>query len=156
MARAALSAFYNQIREAGKEAGIAFNFEAIERSPNTLDTHRVIHWAGGQGNKVQYKLVERLFQIYFLEGGDLTDNNVLTEAAEEAGMDKQIVAELLETDKDVEQVNKDIGFAHEVGVQGVPFFIIDQKYALTGAQPPDALVNAFQHAILEREKAGAS
>ena len=144
--------FYNQIRQAGKEVGIDFKFEDIDLSPNTLNSHRLIHWAGGQSNKVQYKLVERLFQIYFLEGGNLTDISVLAGAAEFAGMDPQIVTELLEGDQDIEQVTKDIGFAQEIGVQGVPFFIIDQKYALTGAQPADALVSAFQNVLLERAK----
>ncbi len=144
--------FYNQIREAGKQAGIDFKFEDIALSPNTLNSHRLIHWAGGQGNQVQYKLVERLFQIYFLEGGNLSDNNVLADAAEFAGMDRQIVARLLDGDQDVEHVEKDIGFAQEIGVQGVPFFIIDQKYAVTGAQPVEALTSAFRNVLADRDK----
>jgi predicted DsbA family dithiol-disulfide isomerase len=80
------AAIYERIREAGREEGIAFAFDRIARSPNTLDAHRLIRWAGEEG--VQDAMVERLFELYFLEGADLTREATLVEAAVAAGMER--------------------------------------------------------------------
>lgn len=144
---------YGRIRDAGKSLGIDFNFDDMKVSPNTLDAHRVIMWAGGQNAGVQNKLVERLFEIFFLEGGNIGLDDVLTKAAEYAGMDPKIVDDLLKTEDDKSRVSTEIDHAREMGVQGVPCFIVDNKFAVMGAQPPEQLVGAFRHAIAEREKA---
>ncbi|MDJ0615120.1 MAG: DsbA family oxidoreductase [Rhizobiaceae bacterium] len=144
---------YGRIRDAGKALGIDFNFEAMKVSPNTLDAHRVIMWAGGQSPEIQNKLVERLFEIFFLEGGNIGLDEVLVQAAEHAGMDSKIVDDLLKKDDDKDRVSGEIDHARQMGVQGVPCFIVDNKYAVMGAQPPEQLVGAFRHAIAEREKA---
>ena len=142
---------YDRIKEAGKALGIEFNFEAMKVSPNTLDAHRVIMWAGGQSPEIQNKLVERLFEIFFLEGGHLGEDEVLAKAAEEAGMDGSIIAGLLKGDDDKERVSTEISHAAQMGIQGVPCFIIDNKFAVMGAQPPEQLVEAMRHAISNRE-----
>ncbi len=143
---------YGRIRDAGKDLGIDFNFEDMKVSPNTLDAHRVILWAGGQGAEVQDKLVERLFEIFFLEGGHLGLDDVLVKAAEHAGMDGSIVDGLLKTEDDKDRVNSEIDHARQMGVTGVPCFIVDNKFAVMGAQPADQLVAAFRHAVAERNK----
>jgi len=143
---------YGRIRDAGKSLGIDFNFEDMKVSPNTLDAHRVIMWAGGQSSETQNKLVERLFEIFFLEGGNIGLDEVLTQAAEFAGMDPKIVDDLLGKEDDKDRVSSEIDHARQMGVQGVPCFIVDNKFAVMGAQPPEQLVGAFRHAISEREK----
>jgi len=143
---------YDRIREAGKSVGIDFNFEAIAVSPNTIDAHRVILWAGGHSVEIQNRLVERLFEIFFLEGGNIGLDAVLVEAARETGMDAKIVADLLPTKEDHARVCQDIANAREMGVTGVPCFIIDNKYAVMGAQPSDQLANAMRQAVQERAK----
>ena len=143
---------YSRIKDAGKALGIDFNFDAMKVSPNTLDAHRVILWAGGQSPEIQNKLVERLFEIFFLEGGNIGSDEILVKAAEDAGMDGSIVAGLLKVDDDKDRVASDIYHARQMGVQGVPCFIVDNKYAVMGAQPPEQLVGAMQHALAERKK----
>ncbi|MEM7067525.1 MAG: DsbA family oxidoreductase [Pseudomonadota bacterium] len=143
---------YGRIKDAGKALGIDFNFEGMKVSPNTLDAHRVILWAGGQSAEIQNKLVERLFEIYFLEGGHIGDDEVLVKAAQFAGMDGEIVSSLLSTEDDKDRVQSEIGHAAEMGVQGVPCFIIDNKFAVMGAQPPEQMVEAMRHAISMRDE----
>lgn len=142
---------YGRIKEAGIALGIDFNFDAMKVSPNTLDAHRVILWAGGQSPEIQNKLVERLFEIFFLEGGHIGLDEVLIEAAEHAGMDGSIVSSLLKTDNDKDRVNAEIDHARQMGVQGVPCFIVDNKFAVMGAQPPEQLVEAMRHALSQRD-----
>ena len=137
---------YERIREAGLEEGLEFNFDAIEVSPNTVDAHRVIRWASNEGQEVQDKLVERLFKDFFMEGAHLGKHEVLVDAARAAGMDESIVAALLATDQDREAVSQEIAVAQQMGVTGVPCFIIDNKYAVMGAQPADQIVGAIKQA----------
>ncbi len=143
---------YGRIKDAGENLGIDFNFDAMEVSPNTMDAHRVILWAGGQSAEVQNKLVERLFELFFLEGGHIGLDEVLVQAAEHAGMDGQIVSDLLKTEDDKESVAGQIEHARQMGVTGVPCFIVDNKFAVMGAQPPEQLVAAMKQALGEREK----
>ena len=124
--------------------GIDFNFSDMKVSPNTLDAHRVIRWAGGQGEEVQEKLVRRLFEIFFLEGGNIGDDDVLIGAAKDAGLDPEIVENLLKSDDDKDAVKKDIAHAQQMGITGVPCFIINNQFAVMGAQPPEALLQAFE------------
>ena len=137
---------YERIREAGLEEGLEFNFDAIEVSPNTIDAHRVIRWASNEGQEVQDKLVERLFKDFFMDGAHLGKHEVLVDAARAAGMDESIVAALLATDQDREAVSQEIAVAQQMGVTGVPCFIIDNKYAVMGAQPADQIVGAIKQA----------
>jgi len=141
---------YGRIKEAGKALGIDFNFDGMKVSPNTMDAHRVIRWAGGQGAETQNKLVERLFELFFLEGGHIGMDEVLVKAAEEVGMDGKIVDDLLKGDKDKAEVSSEIDHARQLGVTGVPCFVINNKYAVMGAQPPEQLVAAMEQALGEQ------
>lgn len=138
---------YDQIRAAGAEEGIEFNFDAIGKAPNTLDAHRLIRWAATAG--VQGAVVEELFSGYFVEGADLTDTGYLAEAAEAAGMEREIVARLLAGDADRALVEEEIALAQRMGVQGVPCFIFGGKYVVMGAQGPDVLGAAIDRAVQE-------
>jgi predicted DsbA family dithiol-disulfide isomerase len=135
---------HENIVKAGTAAGIAFDFNAIRVSPNTLDAHRLIHWAGGEGQEVQNRIVERLFSMYFSEGRNIGSADTLVEAAGDAGMDREIVSGLLAGDADRETVRTSIAQAQSMGVRGVPFFILDNRYAISGAQPPQAMAEAIR------------
>ena len=140
---------YNRVKEAGATAGIPFAFEDIERSPNTLDAHRLIRWAASAG--AQDAIVERLFRDFFIEGKDIGDREVLLAAARDCGLDPAIVADLLAGEADKESVREEIASAQHIGVTGVPLFILDGKFALPGAQPPDVLKRAIAKVL---EKSG--
>jgi predicted DsbA family dithiol-disulfide isomerase len=117
----------------GAASGISFRFERIRRSPNTLDAHRLIRWAEPEG--LQTRTAMALFRRYFELGEDISDPDVLRQAAEEAGLDGQAVATLLRGDADREAVRAEADAAREMGVAGVPTFILAGQYVLTGAQP---------------------
>lgn len=135
------SEMYQQIRETGEVEGIEFAFDRITRSPNTVNAHRVIRWA--ETGEQQDAVVERLFELYFCKGEDVGETSVLLDAAREAHMDVELVEEVLATDKDIDAVEKEIALAHELGVQGVPTFVIDQKHILVGAQRAEILADAL-------------
>lgn len=124
---------YGRIEAAAAEAGIEVDFERIARAPNTLDAHRVIRWAEPEG--LQTRLVGALFRRYFAEGEDISDHATLAAAAAEAGLDDAAITRLLEGDADRTEVQVEADRAREMGVTGVPTFILGGKYALIGAQP---------------------
>lgn len=135
---------HKQLTELGEENGIVFDFEAITRAPNTLDAHRLIHWAAQAAPDTQNKLVGTLFSLYFEQGQDIGDHEVLVDAAASVGMDAAVVARLLESDADKATIREEIDTANRIGVRGVPCFIIDQKYAVMGAQNADVLADAIR------------
>ena len=144
---------YARVNQAGSASGIDFNFDAIEVSPNTLNAHRLIRWAGGQGQDVQDKVVTRLFQLYFEEGANIGDVEVLVATATECGMDGELVRKLLSSDADLEEVRSEIAQAQSMGVNGVPCFIIDQRQGVMGAQPAEALAQAIEQIARAKESA---
>lgn len=127
----------------GEAEGIAFDFEAIKVSPNTLDAHRVIRWASTAGGNVQNKLVGELFSRYFERGENIGDPTVLVDAARASGMDAAIVETLLPTDADREETSGEIATASRMGVTGVPCFLLAGQYAVMGAQDETALAGAI-------------
>ena len=135
------SEMYAQIQETGEAEGIAFAFDAITRSPNTITAHRLIRWA--EVGDQQDAVVERLFELFFCEGEDIGETSVLLEAAREGQMDVDYIEEVLATDRDIDEVEKEIALAHELGVQGVPTFVIDQQHLLVGAQRAEILADAL-------------
>lgn len=141
---------YARIRGVGAEAGIPFAFEKIMRSPNTLDAHRLLRWALEAG--CQEMLKERLLKLYFIEGADVGDHDVLARAAADCGMDAQTVRQRLATDEDVDAVRADIDAAQRMGVNGVPFFIINGRYGVSGAQSAETLAQAFRQASQEEQE----
>lgn len=138
---------YRRVREAGDAEGIAFNFDAIEFSPNTVDAHRLIHWAGTSGR--QSEIVERLFQLYFEEGMNIGDADVLAQAASSVGLSAEVVRAKLSTDDDRSVVMEMIRQTHAAGVNAVPTFIIGGKRGIIGAQPVELLVEQISLAAEE-------
>jgi predicted DsbA family dithiol-disulfide isomerase len=139
-----LREIHARIMPLGAAEGIAFDFDAITRSPNTLDAHRLIRWAGAAGPEVQNRLVRNLFQSYFEKGQDTGDAAVLVEAAREAGMDAAVVESLLPTDADREAVATEAATASRMGITGVPCFLLEGKYAVMGAQDEGTLADAIR------------
>jgi predicted DsbA family dithiol-disulfide isomerase len=150
--KARASEFYAHIEEAGRQEGIPFHFDAIKVSPNTLDAHRVIRWAASAGEGVQAKVARRLFQLYFEEGANIADHQVLIQAARDGGMDSSIVETLLPTDADRDAVINEIATAQHMGVTGVPCFILEGRYAVMGAQDPKVLADAISQVTAAKER----
>lgn len=138
------SAMGDAIRSEGAGEGIEFAFDRIAKTPNTLDSHRLIRWAGGAG--LQDQVVERLFKAYFIEGRDVGDPSVLSAVAAEAGMDGELVTKLLAGDADLESVEREAGMANEMGISGVPTFIFDSQYMISGARESELLVRIIDKA----------
>ncbi|WEX07091.1 DsbA family oxidoreductase [Chelativorans sp. AA-79] len=147
-----LEAAHDRLREMGAAVGISYDFEAIKVAPNTLDAHRVIRWAATAGQTVQNILVERLFRLYFEEGRNIGDHAVLIDAARDAGMDASLVETLLPSPADGDEVATEIETARRMGVTGVPCFLLEGRYALMGAQPPEALADAIAKVSEAKEK----
>ncbi|WP_029065522.1 DsbA family oxidoreductase [Labrenzia sp. DG1229] len=137
-------AVYSRIKETGAEEGIDFAFDKIKLSPNTLDSHRLILWS--RSDNVQSDVVERLFRAYFLDGEDLTNAATLVRISEDAGMQSDLVEQLLETETDLDKTEAQITRASESGISGVPCFIIDGRFVLAGAEKPETIAAALQHA----------
>lgn len=141
---ARIDEIYARVAAAGREAGLDFAFDRIERSPNTLDAHRLIRWSQSAGK--QNEVVERLFRSFFIEGRDIGEHAILIESASEAGMEPELVARLLDGEADKESVREEIATAQRLGVTGVPFFIFAGRFGLPGAQPAEVLANAINKA----------
>jgi predicted DsbA family dithiol-disulfide isomerase len=135
---------HEMLTKLGAEIGIHYDFEAIKIGPNTLDAHRLLHWASMEGKVLQDKVATGLFKAYFEQGRNVGDHAVLADVAEQAGMDRKVVENLLTTEADKDTVLGEIEAAQKMGVNGVPFFIIDGQYAVSGAQTPDVLAGAFR------------
>lgn len=140
--------------KAGEDEGISFAFEKIARTPNTLNSHRVIRWAHSLG--VQNQLVERLFRAYFVEGADIGQIKVLAGIADEVGLDGELVEELLNSDADRESVEREDTMARKIGINGVPTFLIGGKVLVNGAQDAEHLVRVIDRVASEGENAVAT
>ena len=128
----------------GAKDDIAFDFAAIRRRPDTLNSHRLIRWAEAAG--VQDDVVERLFIAYFENGEDIGDIRVLSDIADLCGMDGLEIAELLESDTDLALVEREDQIAREMGVTGVPAMIFGGKLAVSGAREPEILLSVIDRA----------
>jgi predicted DsbA family dithiol-disulfide isomerase len=129
----------------GAKEGIEFDFAAIRRTPNTLDSHRLIRWAELTG--VQDDVVERLFAAYFENGQDIGDIRVLADIADLSGMEGAQIADRLESDQDTALVEREDKLAHEMGVTGVPAMIFANKVAASGAREPEVLAMVIDKAL---------
>jgi predicted DsbA family dithiol-disulfide isomerase len=129
----------------GAKEGIEFDFAAIRRMPNTLDSHRLIRWAELTG--VQDDVVERLFAAYFENGQDIGDIRVLADIADLSGMEGAQIADRLESDQDTALVEREDKLAHEMGVTGVPAMIFANKVAASGAREPEVLAMVIDKAL---------
>jgi predicted DsbA family dithiol-disulfide isomerase len=144
---------YDAIDQAGDSVGIPFAFRDIERQPNTVDSHRLIDKAGQLGK--QDAVVEALFKAYFLDGRDIGDLDTLVEIAAEAGLDADEIRAYLASDEDIDRIRAEDEMARKMGVSGVPCFILNRKYAVSGAQEPDVFLQAFETVAREAESADA-
>jgi predicted DsbA family dithiol-disulfide isomerase len=144
---------YARVKDAGLRAGIALDFDRILVQPNTLDAHRLIHRASSMG--IQDAMVESLFRGYFLEGRDLTRIEVLAELAERAGMPRAQSERYLASEEDRDTVEEADRHARRIGVEGVPFFIFNRRIAVSGAQPPELLLDAIAQATAVERSAAA-
>jgi predicted DsbA family dithiol-disulfide isomerase len=126
--------------------GLEFNWQET-KSGNTFDAHRLIHFAATRGRADAMK--ERLLHAFFTEGEQIGDRDVLVRLAGEAGVDEQQAREVLESGAHAEQVRADIAQAQAYGIRGVPFFVIDEKYGISGAQPTELFSQALNQAWTE-------
>ena len=126
---------YAPVVEAAEKAGLAIHFEGITRTPNTLDAHRVIHWAGIEGK--QTAMVHALFKAYFEDGRDIADPETLADIADSVEMDAALVRKLLITDEDAKEIQDRDSHSRKMGVHSVPTFVVANQHAVPGAQAPD-------------------
>jgi len=131
-----------RVQAAAAEEGLVYDPEKMKRQPNTIDAHRLILWADAQGKAPQMK--QRLMDLYFTEGADLTDREVLVKAAADVGLDAGTVRTDLAGEKDVDTVSAEAQHAKEAGIDGVPCFIFAGKYAVSGAQAPEHLAEMIE------------
>ena len=131
---AQMDSAYARVAAAAAEAGLQIDFDRIDRVPNTLDAHRLIHWAGIE--KAQGPVVDALFRAYFVEGRDIGDRDVLCDIADTAGMDAAVMGRLLASDTDEATIRARDAHSRQMGVSAVPTFIVDERHAVPGAQPP--------------------
>jgi len=132
---------------AANEEGLVYRPDLVKRQPNTTDCHRLIHWADAEDNAAEMK--QRLMELYFRDGGDLTDTEVLVQAAADCGLDADEVRARLATDEDVALVSGQAQEASDKGISGVPTYVFAQKYAVSGAQPPELLARAIRQVSAE-------
>ena len=138
---------YARVLAAGKRAGIDFAFDAIQVQPNTINAHRMLQFAAERGK--QDEMAEVIFRRYFLEGADLSDTQTLADMAQQAGLNRAEAAAYLASDANSELIKEQDRRARAIGVEGVPFFIFNQRLALSGAQPPEVIVEAMEKALKE-------
>lgn len=125
---------YGRIAAAAEQAGLDIDFAAIDRTPNTLDAHRLIHWAGVEHR--QSAVADALFRAYFQQGRNIGDRDVLVDIADGAGLDAAMIARLLASEADAADTRARDAHARAQGVRGVPAFVLGEGHLLSGAQPP--------------------
>jgi predicted DsbA family dithiol-disulfide isomerase len=135
---------YAEISAAGATVDIPFAFDRIEVQPNTRAAHRLIAWA--QAQRDASDLVERLFRAYFIDGRAIGAHDVLAAVAGEAGFDLTAARNMLDSREGVDAIAARVRRARAIGVQGVPFFIFNQRVTVSGAQEPDVLLGAIAQA----------
>jgi predicted DsbA family dithiol-disulfide isomerase len=137
-------AIAERVAVAAAAEGLVYASDKIKRQPNTIDCHRLILWARNGADPARIK--QRLMELYFAEGADLSDRDVLVQAASDCGMDGELARRLLGGEDDIARVTSEADAAKNAGIDGVPTFIFDSSLLLTGAQPPEQLASAMAHA----------
>jgi predicted DsbA family dithiol-disulfide isomerase len=146
------SGIAKRVAAAAAEEGLTYAMDKISRQPNTLDAHRLIRWADSIGKAAEMK--QKLMDLYFTDGADLSDRAVLARAAADVGLNADDVGKALAGDQDVAQVESEALSAKEAGIDGVPCFIFGGKFAVSGAQAPEYLAEAIERsAQADREAA---
>jgi predicted DsbA family dithiol-disulfide isomerase len=136
---------YARVTAAAHGEGLPFAFEKISVQPNTLEAHRLLHYAEQRGR--QDEVAEELFKAYFVDGADLTDRETLAAVAERAGLDRAKVAAYLASDTDRDVVQQGDVEARTAGIGGVPFFIFNRRVGVSGAQESEALLEAMEQSL---------
>jgi len=131
-----------RVAAAATSEGLVYASDKIGRQPNTLDCHRLILWSRGATDPGRMK--QRLMDLYFAEGADLTDTDTLVQAAIDCGMDGELVRRLLASDAEVDRIEGEANAAKEAGIDGVPCFVFGGSVIVTGAQSPEYLANAIE------------
>ena len=132
---------------AAEGEGLTYRPDLVKRQPNTIDCHRLIHWADAAGKSAAMK--QRLMELYFRDGGDLTVTETLVQAAADVGLDADEIRKRLATDEDVELISAQAKDASDKGISGVPTFVFAEKYAVSGAQDADKLARAIRQVSAE-------
>jgi predicted DsbA family dithiol-disulfide isomerase len=140
-----------RVSQAAAAEGLTYAIDKINRQPNTRDAHRLIRWADSLG--VAAKMKQKLMDLYFTDGADLSDRNVLVQAAVSVGFNEDNVREALASDMDIAEVGEQVQSAKEAGIQGVPCFIFGGKFAVSGAQAPEYLAEAIERAAQANREA---
>jgi predicted DsbA family dithiol-disulfide isomerase len=133
--KARVDAIHERLREVARAAGVDLNPDKPQRMPNTLNAHRLIHWAGIEG--VQQVVIDALMRAYWVEGRDIGDLDTLADIAGENGMDRDATLRLLQSDADADDILARDQDARKKGVTAVPTFLVAQQYVVSGAQPPE-------------------
>jgi len=143
-----------RVTAAAASEGLTYASDKINRQPNTLDPHRLIRWASAKGLAAQMK--QKLMDLYFTAGADLSNRDVLAKAAGDVGLDAAEVRGWLDSDKDVADIEQEAQSAKEAGIEGVPCYILDGKFAISGAQAPEYLAQAIARAANESPSSSAA
>ncbi len=136
---------YARIAETAEAAGLAIDFGAIQTTPNTIDAHRLIHWAGLEAR--QSAVVSALFRAFFVEGRDIGDREVLLDIAAASGLDRALTGRLIASDADIDDTKARDRNARERGVSGVPTFVVGNQHVVPGAQPPELWDRVIDEAV---------
>ena len=134
---------HRQMEQRAKESGLTFDFTQTVPA-NSFNAHRLLHLAGRHG--VQNEVKESLFKGYFTDGKNIDDENYLIETGRKAGINEEEVRNALQSDAIKKEVVEDIEIARKMGINGVPFFVLNRKHALSGAQPVDLFIEALEKA----------
>jgi predicted DsbA family dithiol-disulfide isomerase len=140
-----------RVGAAAAAEGLVYASDKMKRQPNTLDCHRLIHWAEKIGKSAEMK--QKLMDLYFTQGADLTDRETLVKAAADIGLDASAVRADLAGDKDVALIEQEAQSAKEAGIEGVPCFIFGGKFAVSGAQDPQYLAEAIERLANDKQDA---
>jgi predicted DsbA family dithiol-disulfide isomerase len=140
-----------RVGAAAAAEGLVYASDKMKRQPNTLDCHRLIHWADAIGKAAEMK--QNLMDLYFTQGADLTERETLVKAAADIGLDAATVRADLTTEKDVAQIEQEAQSAKEAGIEGVPCFIFGGKFAVSGAQAPEYLAEAIERLATGKQDA---
>jgi predicted DsbA family dithiol-disulfide isomerase len=140
-----------RVAAAAAEEGLTYAADKMKRQPNTLDCHRLIRWAEGVGKAADMK--QKLMDLYFTQGADLTDRDTLVKAAADVGLDADTVRPALASDQDVAEIEQEAQSAKAAGIEGVPCFIFGGKFAVSGAQSPEYLAEALDRVAQAQQAA---
>lgn len=133
--KAAAVEVYGNIERQAQALGLPINFAAMQRTPNTINAHRLIHWAGLE--QKQQPLINALFEAYFCNGIDIGDIGALCDIALKAGLQRDVTSQLLNSDADIQMIKERDAHSRKMGVDAVPTFIVANQHAMPGSQTPE-------------------